>query len=83
MGWDNLQADISDGTLCNIVGGCSLDVRNSTFDGNRGHWASAVFVDARQSTVTVAASTFKNNVAQVRNPINLGLLGKCQWTVSA
>ena len=70
MGWYN-QAAVSNGTLCNIAGGCTLNVRNSTFDGNRGYWASALYIDARQSAVNLAASTFTHNMAQVCNPLVL------------
>lgn len=65
--WMNLQAHIDDDTLCNSAGGCTLGVINSTFDQNLGHWAGAVYVDARQSAISIATSTFTNNSALVRN----------------
>ena len=63
--WQNGQADIDEGVLCNSAGVCSLNVINSTFDGNRGQWAGAVYVDAKQSAIIIAACTFKDNVALV------------------
>ena len=59
--WENLQGEIDDGTLCNSAGGCTLSVTNSTFSSNEGHWAGAVYLDAKQAAMTIAASTFQNN----------------------
>lgn len=78
MRWENLLADVDNGTLCNSAGGCTLSVTNSTFKSNKGDLAGAVSVDARQSAVTIAASTFHDNLALVCNVQSAGLPDQTQ-----